>query len=124
MNVDLANVEEYLTSDKFSQFLLSTTTDFATAAFILQESMNALDRAKASMANEEKTDEKFYRVSEKDLLGMLASEAELNYLEAAGVDNWCGHGELRAETVESWGYDPDLDWEEIAELEIKNYEEI
>ena len=43
LSIDLDNVEKYITSDKFAQFLLNTTTDFGTAAFILQ---TLLDRVK------------------------------------------------------------------------------
>ena len=43
LSIDLDNVEKYITSDKFAQFLLNTTTDFWTAAFILQ---TLLDRVK------------------------------------------------------------------------------
>lgn len=35
-NVDIDNVEEFIESDTFTQFLLNKTTDFGTAAFILQ----------------------------------------------------------------------------------------
>lgn len=33
--VNLNSVEQFITSDKFTQFLLNNTTDFGTAAFIL-----------------------------------------------------------------------------------------
>ena len=35
-NVDINDVEEFITSDTFTQFLMSKTTNFGTAAFILQ----------------------------------------------------------------------------------------
>lgn len=36
MSVDLGIVNEFIESDKFIQFLLNNTTDFAVAAFVLQ----------------------------------------------------------------------------------------
>ena len=36
VSVDLEDVKRFIESDKFSQFLLNNTTDFATAAFVLQ----------------------------------------------------------------------------------------
>lgn len=36
MSVDLEAVEEFIESDSFIQFLLSRTTNLATAAYILQ----------------------------------------------------------------------------------------
>lgn len=48
----LDEVEATVTSDKFSQYLLSHTTDFAAAAFIMQTLLNALDEAKEKL-NEE-----------------------------------------------------------------------
>ena len=62
ITVDLDEVENYVTSDKFTQFLVNTTTNFGTAAFVLQEVMNAVQRAKAGARNEV-IDEKFYKVS-------------------------------------------------------------
>ena len=123
ITVDLDEVENYVTSDKFTQFLVNTTTNFGTAAFVLQEVMNAIQRAKAGARNEV-IDEKFYKVSESELLGLLANSSELQYLEAAGVDNWSGYGELKEEILNDWGYDADLDWHDIAEIEIEGYEEI
>jgi len=43
MTVNLKNVKEFIESQKFTQFLLSNTTDFSTAAFILQ---TLLDKVK------------------------------------------------------------------------------
>ena len=48
----LEEVEATVTNDKFAQYLLSNTTDFATAAFILQTLLNAIDEAKEKMNNE------------------------------------------------------------------------
>ena len=123
ISIDLNEVEDYVTSDKFTQFLLNTTTNFGTAAFVLQEVMNAVQRAKAGARNEV-IDEKFYKVSESELLELLANNAELQYLEAAGVDSWSGYGELKEEILGDWGYDADLDLHDIAEIEIVGYEEI
>ena len=58
------------------------------------------------------------------MLGLLANSSELQYLEAAGVDNWSGYGELKEEILNDWGYDADLDWHDIAKIEIEGYEEI
>lgn len=37
--------------------------------------------------------EKYYKISESELLSLLDDANELNALECAGVDNWCGWGE-------------------------------
>ena len=46
VSVDIENVEEFITSDKFRDFLLNNTTDFGTAAFILQTLLNAINDLK------------------------------------------------------------------------------
>lgn len=46
MSVDIEEVEKFITSDKFVQFLLNNTTDFAVAAFVLQTVMDKLDEIK------------------------------------------------------------------------------
>lgn len=48
----LNEVEATVTSDKFSQYLLSHTTDFCAAAFILQTLLNAIDEAKEKLDEE------------------------------------------------------------------------
>lgn len=48
----LEEVEATVTDDKFAQYLLSHTTQFASAAFILEALLKALDSAKEKM-NEE-----------------------------------------------------------------------
>ena len=50
MSVDIRNVKEFVESDKFSQFLLNNTTDFGTAAFVLQA---CFDRLRAIEEGEE-----------------------------------------------------------------------
>ena len=52
MSVSLADVHEFITSDKFASFLLENTTDFATAAYILQTLMDAVERDAKSVSTE------------------------------------------------------------------------
>ena len=49
ISVDINDVEEFIISDKFRDFLLENTTDFGVAAFILQTLLEATDKAKESM---------------------------------------------------------------------------
>ena len=44
--LDLENVEKFIHSDKFSQFLLSNTTDFVTAVFVLQTLIEKVEELK------------------------------------------------------------------------------
>ena len=46
VSVDLKDVEQFITSDKFSHFLVTNTTDFATAAFVLQTLLDRVDELK------------------------------------------------------------------------------
>lgn len=46
--INLVDVENFITSDKFTQFLLSNTTDFGTAAFILQALFDKINEIKES----------------------------------------------------------------------------
>ena len=48
----LEEVEATVTNDKFAQYLLSHTTDFAAAAFILETLLSAIDEAKEKLNNE------------------------------------------------------------------------
>ena len=43
IEVDIKEVKEFILSDSFKDFLMSNTTDFAIAAFILQTLLNKID---------------------------------------------------------------------------------
>ena len=47
MMVDINNVEEFITSEKFTNFLVSNTTDIGTAGFILQTLLDKIDEVKS-----------------------------------------------------------------------------
>lgn len=51
MEVDIEDVENFITSEMYTQFLLDHTTQFSTAAFILQKGLEAVEEAKAYLAN-------------------------------------------------------------------------
>lgn len=46
VKIDIDNVEAFVTSDKFRDFLLNNTTDFGTAAFVLQTLLDKIDEIK------------------------------------------------------------------------------
>ena len=48
----LEEVEATVTSDKFAQYLLSNTTDFVVAAFIMESLLNAIDEAKEKLGED------------------------------------------------------------------------
>ena len=72
---------------------------------------------------------KLYIIDEKTLKHLLARDNELTYLECAGVDNWSYYGEgrddfIREELEElniSLEEDIDFDFEDIADIELKNF---
>lgn len=47
MTVNLEDVREFIESQKFTQFLLSNTTEFSTAAFILQTLLDKIEELDA-----------------------------------------------------------------------------
>lgn len=47
IEIDLDDIEELVTSEEFRDFLLSHTTEFGTAAFILQTCLNGIEEARA-----------------------------------------------------------------------------
>ena len=46
MTVDIDNVENFVLSDKFKDFLLNNTTDFSTAVFVLQTLLDKISEIK------------------------------------------------------------------------------
>lgn len=74
--------------------------------------------------------EKYYKISESELLDLLEAALENNMLQTDGVDNWEWYGESRKVIIKE--YFPNKDEEELrnysfkncAELILKDYEEI
>ena len=72
-----------------------------------------------------------YIVSKERLLELLKAENELNVLEGDGVDNWTWYMEGRRqylkEGAEIYGVNiddnEDFDFEDLAELDLQNFEE-
>lgn len=46
IEIDIVDIENFVVSDKFRDFLLSNTTDFGTATFILQTLLEKIDELK------------------------------------------------------------------------------
>ena len=73
-----------------------------------------------------------YIISKERLLELLKAENELNVLEGDGVDNWTWYMEGRRqylkEGAEMYGVNSDdnedFDFEDLAELDLQNFEEI
>lgn len=74
----------------------------------------------------------YYKISKETLLNLLAARLELNQLEWSGVDNWSWYGEGYQEFMKEEASDyiseeeipEDIDAEYVAELMLKDYEEI
>ena len=72
-----------------------------------------------------------YIISKERLLELLKAENELNVLEGDGVDNWTWYMEGRRqylkEGAEIYGVNiddnEDFDFEDLAELDLQNFEE-
>jgi len=52
VDVDIEEVEKFILSDDFRDYLLSSTANFGVAAFILQSLMNAVDDVRMKMEEE------------------------------------------------------------------------
>ena len=52
-SVDLDDVEHFITSDKFTKFLISNTTDFVTAAYILQSLLDDVKESRKQVSEQE-----------------------------------------------------------------------
>ena len=73
---------------------------------------------------------KYYKISEKDLKYLIESRARLEALESGGVDNWSwycdANSDYLADMKEEYDIpmEEDLDFKDIADKEIKNFEEV
>lgn len=73
---------------------------------------------------------KYYKVSEIDLKYLIESRARLEALESGGVDNWSSYcdanSDYLADIKEEYDIpmEEDLDFKDIADREIKEFEEV
>ena len=49
VSVDIEEVQKFVMSDEFRNFLLDNTSDFGVAAFILQTLLESIDKAKENI---------------------------------------------------------------------------
>lgn len=72
--------------------------------------------------------ERIRRISEKELVELLAAYFKLQALEAGGVDNWIWYGESLHEEIRNFieenNLDPNGDWdfEDMAHAELESYD--
>lgn len=67
--------------------------------------------------------EKYYKISESELIELLASSIELEALDAGGVDNWCWYGENFKEVRKEYG--PKCEnFEDCARILLSDYVEV
>ena len=72
--------------------------------------------------------ERMRRISEKELVELLAAYFKLQALEAGGVDNWIWYGESLHEEIRNFieenRLDPDVGWdfEDMAHAELEGYD--
>ena len=73
---------------------------------------------------------KYYKIKEEDLKYFIECRARLEALEAGGVDNWSWYGESYSDyltdmkEIYNINKEDELDFEDIANEEIKNFEEV
>lgn len=76
--------------------------------------------------------EKFYKISESELVELLTDNLRLTALEAGGVDNWSWYGDSFDEFLQSAmkdeGLNPeedeDFSFRDLAKLYLKDYQEV
>ena len=73
---------------------------------------------------------KYYKINEEDLKYFIECRARLEALESGGVDNWSWYGESYSDyltdmkEVYNMDKEDELDFEDIANKEIKNFQEV
>lgn len=74
---------------------------------------------------------KYYQISENDLLALLTIRNEYQCLDADGVDNWEWYMESKNQFISEALNIPiekveeeDLDFSDVAEVELKSFKEI
>lgn len=73
---------------------------------------------------------KYYKIKEEDLKYFIECRARLEALEAGGVDNWSWYGESYSDYLEDMkekyniDKEDELNFEDIANKKIQNFEEV
>lgn len=66
---------------------------------------------------------KYYKISEGELLELLANDIQLDALKLWGVDNWEGYGENFEETIKQYGSKCE-DFYDCAKILVTDYPEV
>jgi hypothetical protein len=66
---------------------------------------------------------KYYKISEGELLELLANDIQLDALKLWGVDNWEGYGENFEETIRQYGSKCE-DFYDCARILLSDYVEV
>ena len=67
--------------------------------------------------------EKYYKISEKELIELLANDIKLDALMLWGVDNWEGYAENFEETIRQFGSKCE-DFYDCARILLSDYPEV
>lgn len=77
--------------------------------------------------------EKFYKISESELIELLTDSLRLTALDEGGVDNWTWYGDsfneflqgaMKDEGLKPEEEDEDFGFRDLAKLYLKDYQEI
>lgn len=82
IDLDIKNAEEFVLSDSFRDFLMSKTTSFATAAFVLQTLLEKIEEIKQSMNN----DQTLGRNYDKEGRWIISADGYYPYCEICGEE--------------------------------------
>lgn len=67
--------------------------------------------------------EKYYKISEKELIELLANDIKLDALMLWGVDNWEGYGQNFEETIKQYS-SKCKDFYDCAKIIVTDYPEV
>lgn len=122
IEVDMDDVKKFAENPKFSQFLLSNTSEFTTAAFILDAVFKAIDKVEKDFQPIDPEDNCI--IKKEELARLLADSYRLSALQAGGVDNWDWYSESIHDFLDDCETDDETEYEsidDIADAEVEHY---
>lgn len=120
--INYERAKEFIESTKFSEFLLGNTTDFGTAAFILESCLKGLE----DLQNPKTV---MRAIPHQELVDLLEASYILEALNNGGVDDWTWYGESCKDFLDEqlpfykddMPEDTNFDFEYMAEKEAEDY---
>lgn len=122
IEVNIDDVRKFVESSGFTNYLLNNTTDFNTAAFILDTVIKAINKVEKDF--QPINPENYCIIGKNELTELLASSYRFNALENNRIYDWDRYGESIHNFLDNCSNEDGVEYkriEDLADAEVEHY---